>query len=318
MIKRTSPPRQRRDSQRPAERGLPEPETAASDRNGGERLQKVLAAAGVASRRECEQIILEGRVEVDGEVVTELGTRVRPGEQTVHVDGEQLRTQKLVYFAVNKPTGVVCTSRDPDGRPRVIDMLPPDVGRVFTVGRLDLASEGLILVTNDGALANRLTHPRHGVRKVYEVQVAGEVGPTVVPQLKKGVHLAEGFAQAVSARVKSKKKRSSVLEMTLEEGRNREVRRLLARLGHKVQRLTRVAVGPIRLGELPLGATRRLTPEEVSKLKKWASESRPTNRSPRRGRRPGKGGHTSASAGKKGRGRRVIGGNPGKGRRGDR
>ncbi|MEM9354074.1 MAG: pseudouridine synthase [Planctomycetota bacterium] len=272
-------------------------------------MQKVLAAAGVASRRECEQIILEGRVEVDGEVVTELGSRVRPGEQTIHFDGEQLRTQKLVYFAVNKPTGVVCTSRDPDGRPRVIDMLPPDIGRVFTVGRLDLASEGLILVTNDGALANRLTHPRHGVRKVYEVQVAGEVGPTVVQQLKKGVHLAEGFAQASGAKVKSKKKRSSVLEMTLEEGRNREVRRLLARLGHKVQRLTRIAVGPIRLGELPLGATRKLAPEEVSKLRKWAEESRPTNRPKRRRRRPEKTGQSATHPGKE-PGRRVIGSQP--------
>lgn len=232
----------------------------------GERLQKVLAAAGIASRREAEQIILEGRVEVDGQVVTELGTRVEPHQQEIFVDGQRLTKPKLVYYAVHKPTGVVSTSRDPSGRPRVIDLLPPDVGRVFNVGRLDMSSEGLILVTNDGELANQLTHPRHGVRKVYEVHVAGEPEPAVLSQLRRGVHLAEGFVKPVEVRIKGKKKNGAILEMVLEEGRNREIRRLLARVGHKVQRLIRVAVGPIRLGELPPGASRLLLPEEVRKL----------------------------------------------------
>ena len=139
----------------------------------GERLQKVLAAAGVASRRESEQLILEGRVEVDGQMVTELGTRVDRRHQEIFVDGEPLPRPKLVYFAVNKPEGVVCTANDPSGRPRITDLLPPDMGRVFNVGRLDMSSEGLILMTNDGELANELTHPRHGVQKIYDVQVAG-------------------------------------------------------------------------------------------------------------------------------------------------
>jgi 23S rRNA pseudouridine2605 synthase len=237
----------------------------------GERLQKVLAAAGLASRRECEELITEGRVEVDGQVVSELGARVDRARQEIRIDGEPLPKPKLVYYAIHKPTGVVTTARDPAGRPRVIDLLPPSAGRVFTVGRLDLASEGLILATNDGELANRLTHPKHGVEKTYEVQVAGHVEPEVLAQLRRGVHLSEGFAHAVNARIKSKLKKSTLLEMVLDEGRNREVRRLLARVGHKVQRLTRVAVGPIRLGDMPRGAHRRLSPEEVRKLRDAAT-----------------------------------------------
>ena len=228
-----------------------------------ERLQKVLAAAGLASRRECEQLILEGRVQIDGEIVSELGARVNPARQEIRVDGEPLPRPKRVYYAVHKPAGVVTTARDPAGRPRVIDLLPPSAGRVFAVGRLDLESEGLILLTNDGELAHQVTHPKHGVEKTYEVQVAGHMAPEVLQQLRHGVYLSEGFAHAVHARIKSKLKKSTLLEMVLDEGRNREVRRLLARVGHKVQRLTRVAVGPVRLGEMPRGAHRKLSPEEV-------------------------------------------------------
>jgi 23S rRNA pseudouridine2605 synthase len=241
---------------------------------GGDRLQKVLAAAGVASRRECEELITEGRVEVDGVTVTELGAKVDRSRQTIKVDGEALPSPKLVYYAVNKPTGVVTTARDPSGRPRVIDLLPPSVGRVFPVGRLDLESEGLIILTNDGELANRLTHPQYGVEKTYDVQVAGQMEPDVLSQLKRGVHLSEGYAHAVHARIKARLKRSTMLEMVLDEGRNREVRRLLARVGHKVQRLTRIAVGPIRLGDMPRGAHRRLTQEEVRKLREAAAAGR--------------------------------------------
>jgi 23S rRNA pseudouridine2605 synthase len=234
----------------------------------GERLQKVLASAGVASRRECEELIREGRVEIDHHVVTQLGTRVDPQRQEIRVDGEVLSRPKLVYFAVNKPIGVVSTSRDPAGRPRVIDLLPPNTPRVFCVGRLDITSEGLILVTNDGELANGLTHPRHGVEKIYQVHVAGQVEPEVLAQLHRGMHLAEGFAHAKHVRIKSRRKRSTLLEMVLDEGRNREVRRLLARVGHKVQRLKRIAVGPVRLGDLPPGAVRPLSPKEVQLVKR--------------------------------------------------
>lgn len=263
-------------------RRRPAPAQRRTNDQPGERLQKVLAAAGLASRREAEEMILEGRVEVDGEIVTELGTRVEPLLQEIHVDGERLPKPKLVYFAVHKPTGVVCTARDPSGRTRVTDLLPPDVGRVFNVGRLDLDSEGLILVTNDGELANELTHPRHGVEKTYEVQVAGHVPPDVLAQMRKGAHLAEGYVKPVTVRSKGFRKNSTILEMVLDEGRNREIRRLLARVGHKVQRLTRIAVGPLRLGDLPRGAARRLTPEEVRKLRDFVHRSPQEGKTTRR------------------------------------
>jgi len=234
----------------------------------GERLQKVLAAAGIASRRECEQLILEGRVEVGRQVVTKLGTRVERDRQEIRVDGELLPQPKLIYYAVHKPTGVVSTANDPAGRPRVIDLLPSDSTRAYCVGRLDMSSEGLILVTNDGELANWITHPRHGVEKTYLVHVVGQVTPSVLAQLHRGVHLAEGFAKASRTRIKSRRKQSTILEMVLDEGRNREIRRLLARVGHKVQRLIRVAVGPVRLGDLPAGAVRPLSRQELQALKK--------------------------------------------------
>jgi 23S rRNA pseudouridine2605 synthase len=236
----------------------------------GERLQKVLAAAGIGSRRDCETLILEGRVTVDGRVADQLGTRVDPVNQEIRVDGEALPRTKLVYYMVHKPQGVVSTSRDPSGRPRVIDLLPPTAGRLFAVGRLDMESEGLILLTNDGELANRLTHPRYGIEKTYHVQVAGKLEPEVLAQLKRGVHLAEGVARVVGAKIKGHHKKSTIIEMVLNEGRNREIRRLLARVGHKVQRLVRVAVGPVRLGDMPSGAYRALDREEVQELRKLA------------------------------------------------
>lgn len=242
--------------------------------DGGERLQKVLAQAGVASRRECEELIVEGRVEVDGHVITELGTRVDPQRQEIRVDGEALAHPKLVYFAVNKPSGVISTARDPAGRPRVTDLLPPNSPRVFCVGRLDMSTEGLILVTNDGELANGITHPRHGVEKIYHVQVAGHVEREVLAQLHRGMHLAEGFAHVKHVRIKSRRKQSTILEMVLDEGRNREVRRLLARVGHKVQRLKRIAVGPLRLGDLPTGAVRPLSRKEIQSLEHAVARGR--------------------------------------------
>jgi 23S rRNA pseudouridine2605 synthase len=244
----------------------------------GDRLQKVLAAAGLGSRRQCEELITAGRVEVDRRVVTELGTRVDPLRQQIRVDGDVLKTAKLEYYAVNKPQGVVSTSRDPAGRPRVIDLLPDKVAtRLFAVGRLDLASEGLILLTNDGELANRLTHPRYGVAKTYRATVAGTPDRETLLKLHRGVRLAEGVARAERVKIISSHGRGTVLEMVLREGKNREIRRILARVGHKVLRLTRTAVGPVRLGDLPSGAVRRLSREEIAALKKTAHA--PDNRS---------------------------------------
>jgi 23S rRNA pseudouridine2605 synthase len=232
-----------------------------------ERLQKVLAAAGVGSRRECEQLIEEGRIEVDRVVVTELGTRVDPSQREIRVDGTPLQqTTRRVYYAVNKPMGVLCTNRDPSGRTRVIDLLPSN-DRLFTIGRLDQSSEGLILVTNDGELANLLTHPRYGVDKVYRVRVSGNPSPELLRKLERGIHLAEGFARVASVRLKKRLRAASELEMVLNEGRNREIRRLLARIGHKVLQLKRTAIGPVRLGDMPAGAYRPLTNQEVKQLR---------------------------------------------------
>lgn len=260
--------------------------TARTNPQPGERLQKVLAAAGIASRRECEELILEGRVEVDSEVVTELGTRVERSKQEIRVDGEPLPSPKLVWYAVHKPTGVVSTANDPSGRPRVIDLLPPSLGRLYNVGRLDMGSEGLILVTNDGELANQLTHPKHGVEKTYHVQVAGHPESEVLKELHKGIYFAEGKAQVVGAKIKSRRKQSTILEIILAEGRNREIRRMLAKVGHKVQKLVRVAVGPIRLADMPAGAYRQLSPKEVQELRNagQGKASKPGRSSRRRSR----------------------------------
>jgi 23S rRNA pseudouridine2605 synthase len=244
-----------------------------SPRSGGLRLQKVLAAAGLGSRRKCEELIVTGRVEVDRKVVMQLGVRVDPNRQEIRIDGIPLRQPRLVYYAVNKPPGVVCTTRDPAGRPRVTDLVPSKGMRLFSVGRLDLHSQGLILLTNDGQLANLLAHPRYGVPKTYRAQVAGRPEPEALKKLLRGVHLAEGVARAERVVVKSQHKQSTILEIVLREGKNREVRRLLARIGHKVMKLTRIAVGPVRLGKLRPGQWRRLTDEEVAALRRSAQST---------------------------------------------
>jgi len=233
----------------------------------GQRLQKVLAAAGYGSRRQCEELILDGRVEIDHQVVTELGTRVEENAQEIRVDGEVVPRHKKRYFLVHKPRGLLSTNRDPEGRPRVIDLVESSE-RLFTVGRLDKSSEGLMLVTNDGELANRLAHPRYGIARKYHVVVAGHLPEESIRKLRKGVHLAEAVVRAETAHIKRRFKESTLIEMVLTEGRNREIRRMLAREGHKVQRLRRVAFGPLTLGELPEGASRELTPREVARLRK--------------------------------------------------
>ena len=228
----------------------------------------MLAAAGVGSRRECEELIAAGRVEVDRQPVCELGTRVDPSRQEIRVDGQPLPRPRLVHYAVHKPPGVVSTSRDPGGRPRVIDLVPGEHARLFCVGRLDLSSEGLILVTNDGELANLLAHPRYGVEKKYLVQVAGVPTPELIEQLRRGVRLAEGEVHAKRVSIRSQHKQSAVLEMVLDEGKNREIRRMLAKLGHKVQQLKRVAVGGLSLGNLLPGQWRQLSWAEVEAVKR--------------------------------------------------
>ena len=238
-----------------------------ASRPSGERLQKVLAGAGYGSRRQCEVLILAGRVEVDRKIVLELGTRADLATQEVRVDGESIRRQKCIYYLVNKPSGVVATGRDPSGRTRVIDLVPSQ-NHLFTVGRLDRTSEGLILVTNDGELSNRLAHPRYGVEKTYVVEVGGHLSAKELARLRRGIHLAEALAKVVRIKVKRVSKRTTTLELVLNEGHNREIRRMLARVGHKVLRLRRTALGPLRLGNLPTGATRSLTRDEVTMLRR--------------------------------------------------
>lgn len=234
-----------------------------------ERLQKLLAAAGVASRRECEEMILEGRVAVNGKVVSTLPALVDPECDRIAVDGQSLRVPRKVYFLLHKPKGVHCTNDDPAGRTRAIDLLPRIRERVFPVGRLDADSTGLLLLTNDGELAQRLTHPRYGVPKTYRVHLPGRVGKADIARLLKGVWLHEGKAQVLAASVIHAGRDGSMIEVTLCEGRNREVRRVLAKLGYKVRKLVRIHMGPLSLSGLAVGALRPLTPEEVRSLRTY-------------------------------------------------
>ncbi|HEX5443429.1 MAG TPA: pseudouridine synthase [Pirellulales bacterium] len=264
----------------PPPRRQPKPSSAPrdTDRPQGERLQKVMAAAGIGSRRRCEELILAGRVEVDRRVVRTLGTRVDAERQEVRVDGDPLQRTRRVHYLVNKPVGVVSTNFDPSGRTRVIDLLPQTAERLFTVGRLDQSSEGLMLVTNDGELANQLAHPRYGVHKTYHALVAGKPEAEVLERLRRGVHLAEGVARVVSVKIKKSLGKSTLLELVLAEGRNREIRRILAKVGHKVLRLKRVALGGVRLKELAPGEFRPLRHDELRALRSAVRQDRPRAR----------------------------------------
>jgi 23S rRNA pseudouridine2605 synthase len=234
------------------------------------RLQKVLASAGFGSRRHCEELITQGRVEVDRRMVNELGATVDPEAQEIRVDGEKIHIARKAYYLVNKPVGYLSTNYDPAGRPRVVDLLPPTKERLFTVGRLDMSSDGLMLVTNDGEIAQQLTHPRYGVEKTYLVQVAGNPTQEVLDKLVRGVHLAEGVARCVRVTVRSEIKHSTQLEVVLAEGKNREIRRILARVGHKVMTLRRIAIGGLKLKDLKPGEFRRVHPTEIKLLTQHA------------------------------------------------
>jgi 23S rRNA pseudouridine2605 synthase len=231
-----------------------------------ERLNKYLAHAGVGSRRRCEELIAAGRVRVDGQVVRELGARVDAGQE-VCVDGRPLHAERPVYWLVNKPRGYLCTNHDPAGRPRAVDLVEHVPQRVYTVGRLDEDSEGLLLLTNDGDLANKLMHPRYGVEKTYWVQVAGTPTRDDLLKLLRGVWLSDGHVKAQRVKRLKSQGESAWLQLVLAEGKNREVRRMLAKLGHKVMRLKRVALGPIQLGRLRKGKSRPLHHEELTRLR---------------------------------------------------
>jgi 23S rRNA pseudouridine2605 synthase len=238
-----------------------------------ERLNKFLARAGVGSRRHCDEMILRGRVKVAGQVVRELGTKIEAEGIEVCVDGQPLRAEVAVHWLVNKPRGVLCTNHDPAGRPLAIDLVPHVHQRVYTVGRLDEDSEGLLLLTNDGELAHHLMHPRFGVEKTYIVQVAGRPSREDVQQLLQGVWLSDGHVRARHVRRMKSQGESTWLEIVLSEGKNREIRRMLARLNHKVLRLKRTAIGPVVLGRLASGKSRPLTKAELSRLRQVGDRS---------------------------------------------
>lgn len=237
------------------------------DDDGLIRLQKLLAQSGVASRRKCEELMLGGLVEVDGEVVTRLGTKVDPTTAVIRVDGQRLPpVSPHVYLVLNKPRGVVSTMSDPEGRRSLGDLVEGRPERLFHVGRLDTDTEGLILLTNDGDFAQKIAHPSYELEKTYVAEVDGVVDKAAVTRLLAGVTLEDGPVKVHRAKVLSTTKSRSIVELVIHEGRNRIVRRLLEEVGHPVRRLTRTAIGPVVLRGLKVGEMRDLTRDELGTL----------------------------------------------------
>lgn len=268
----------------PGERS-PKHEYSGAAKFAPQRLAKILAAAGIDARRKCEEYVTTGRVSVDGEVITDVAFRADPYSQKIELDGEKIKLHRKVYFALNKPRGVVCTNHDPAGRPRVIDLFPQFRERIFAIGRLDSESEGLLLVTNDGELANRMAHPRYRVAKFYLCHVKGVPSAETLASLKQGMYFEEGKFHVEGVRLKKAVGDSAYLEIVLNEGQNREIRRLMARVGHKVMRLKRVGFGPIRLGDLPAGAYRPLATDELKLLQDLSEQRAHLDNTAGRGRK---------------------------------
>jgi 23S rRNA pseudouridine2605 synthase len=234
-----------------------------------ERLQKLLARAGFGSRRACEELITAGRVSVDGRIVAELGAKADLETQDVRLDGSRLKPERPEYWILNKPKDVVCTNFDPAGRKRPIDIMQRYTkARLFPVGRLDTDTKGLLLMTNDGPLTNSLTHPRYEVPKTYVATVVGDLTQDAMRRLRRGVWLAEGRTRPAQVRVIAHGRSKSIVEITIREGRNRQVRRMLARLQHNVRELVRTRIGRITLRGLSVGEARRLEPDEIEYLRK--------------------------------------------------
>jgi 23S rRNA pseudouridine2605 synthase len=244
-----------------------------------ERLHKILAHAGRGSRRQCEALMAAGRVTVDGRVVTDLGHKADPAVARIECDGERVEPETPVYYLLNKPPGVVCTSSAQETRARAVDLIGRDHRRLYTVGRLDADSRGLIILTNDGTLTQQLTHPSCHVPKTYRVRVRGRMTPETLARVQKGVFLSEGRASLSRVRVVRRVRGGTEIEVQLTQGINRQIRRVLAKVGHPVSDLQRIAVGAIRDPALREGAHRRLREEEVRELlhpaRPPASRSRP-------------------------------------------
>jgi len=252
------------------------------DEQGLVRLNKYLASHGIASRRGCDELIADGAVMVDDEIVTDLGVKVDPSTQRVEVDGVILKPEGVRhrYYLLNKPSGVVCTNSERELRPRAVDLITDrDKGRIFTVGRLDEETTGLILVTNDGEFANRVMHPRYGVDKTYRVKVAGRIEDAAIRKIRGGVHLSDGRTSGARVLVQKRSATASRLLVTIQEGKNREVRRMFARAGYKVSDLRRVRIGPLTDRGLKPGSWRPLRRTEIDELL-----AGPVEREERRGR----------------------------------
>ncbi len=238
-----------------------------TDEEGLIRLQKLLAQSGVASRRKCEELMLDGEVEVDGEVVTRLGTKVDPRTAVIKVAGQRLPPlSEHAYLVLNKPRGVVSTMSDPEGRATLTDLVADRPERLFHVGRLDTDTSGLLLLTNDGDFAHRMAHPSYEVEKTYVADVQGRATKATIDRLLAGVTLDDGPAAVRRARVVTADRGKSIIELVIHEGRNRIVRRLLDQVGHPVRRLSRTGFGPVDLGALPVGEIRELTQDELGAL----------------------------------------------------
>jgi 23S rRNA pseudouridine2605 synthase len=235
------------------------------------RLQKVLAAAGVDSRRNCEQLILDGAVQVNRKVVDELPAFVDPEKDVIAVDGKTIRPAAKVYFLLNKPKGVICTSSDPQGRRKAIDLVRTKE-RIFCVGRLDAETTGIIILTNDNEMVNKLAHPRYGLSKTYVVGIRGRISGEQIERLKKGIWLAEGKTGRASVKIVKRGRAESLIEVTIKQGLNRQVRRMLAAVGLPVKTLTRTRIGKIEIRGLGVGKCRPLTKAEVTYLKKTTGE----------------------------------------------
>jgi len=232
-----------------------------------QRLQKILAAAGVASRRHCEDLILEGAVRVNRKVVDTIPAFADPQNDLITVNGKKIRAAAKVYFLLNKPKGVICTSSDPQRRKKAIDLIPSKQ-RIFCVGRLDIDTSGLIILTNDSELANKLTHPKYQVSKTYLVTVKGQIDPEAVAKLKKGVWLAEAKTSGASIKVLKRSYNESSLQIAIHQGLNRQVRRMLAKVGLNVKSLKRTKIGRLTTRGIGTGKFRNLTNTEVQYLKK--------------------------------------------------
>jgi pseudouridine synthase len=280
------------------------PESEEVERHPSERLHKFLASTGAGSRRECETFIAQGRVTVNGKPITKMGFKVDPNVDRVSLDGEAVRIEEKVYYLLHKPSGFICTNADERGRPRAMDLIRENKLRIYTVGRLDADSLGLVLLTNDGAIANVICHPRYRIQKRYQVAVRGFVTREQVARLEAGVWLAEGKSSPAKVRPlgRNPKRNETILELTVFEGRNREIRRVFAKVGLVVRRLLRVSIGPIEIGPMQPGTYRRLEPSELAFVHEaerlyqanreaWDAELPPEKRRrPRTGNRPfGKG-----------------------------